>query len=44
MAVFTVFCVPETKGKSLQEIQTMFGELETKQQIATISADIDKET
>lgn len=43
MAVFTVFFVPETKGKSLLEIQTMFGEFESKQpQIDTISRDVDK--
>ena len=43
MAVFTVFFVPETKGKSLQEIQSMFGELEPKPtQIDTISGDMEK--
>ena len=43
MAVFTVLFVPETKGKSLQEIQSMFGELETKPtQIDTISGDMEK--
>ena len=43
MALFTVFFVPETRGKSLLEIQTMFGELEAKQpQIDTISGDVDK--
>ena len=43
MAVFTVFCVPETRGKTLQEIQTMFGELEVKQaRIGTISADVEQ--
>ena len=43
MAVFTVLFVPETKGKSLQEIQSMFGELENKPaQIDTISRDVDK--
>ena len=43
MAVFTVFFVPETKGKSLQEIQSMFGELEPKPtQIETISGDMEK--
>lgn len=43
MAVFTVFFVPETKGKSLQEIQSMFGELEPKPaQIDTISGDLGK--
>ena len=43
MAVFTVFFVPETKGKSLQEIQSMFGELEPKPaQIDTISGDMGK--
>ena len=43
MAVFTVFCVPETKGKTLQDIQTMFGELEVKQaRIGTISADVEQ--
>lgn len=43
MAVFTVLFVPETKGKSLQEIQSMFGELEPKPtQIDTISGDMEK--
>ena len=43
MAIFTVLFVPETKGKSLQEIQTIFGELEPKPaQIDTISGDMDK--
>ena len=43
MAIFTVLFVPETKGKSLQEIQTIFGELEPKPaQIDTISGDMVK--
>ena len=45
MAVFTVLFVPETKGKSLQEIQSMFGELEltpAPAQIDTISGDLEK--
>ena len=42
MAVFTVCFVPETRGKTLQEIQTMFGEMEpTKpEEIQTISQDV----
>ena len=27
MAVFTILCVPETRGRSLAEIQSMYGEV-----------------
>ena len=44
MAVFTVFFVPETRGKSLSEIQTMFGEIEeTKVELSTVSGSVEKE-
>ena len=28
MAVFTIICVPETRGRSLAEIQSMYGEVD----------------
>ena len=44
MGIFTILAVPETRGKSLAEIQTMFGELEPRvAPVSTISGDIDKE-
>ena len=44
MGIFTILAVPETRGKSLSEIQTMFGELEPRvAPVTTISGDIDKE-
>ena len=44
MGIFTILAVPETRGKSLAEIQTMFGELEPRGgPVVTISGEIDKE-
>ena len=44
MGIFTILAVPETRGKSLSEIQTMFGDLEPRgAPVTTISGDIDKE-
>lgn len=43
MAVFTILFVPETRGKSLPEIQTMFGELgEERVDMPTISGTVEK--
>ena len=43
MAVFTILFVPETRGKSLPEIQTMFGELgEERGDMPTISGVMEK--
>ena len=44
MGIFTILAVPETRGKSLSEIQTMFGELEpSPAPVTSISGEIDKE-
>ena len=43
MSVFTVFFVPETRGKSLSEIQTLFGEIgENKPELETVIAFVEK--